>query len=335
MELTIGKRIMKNRKRLGLTQDQLAEQLGVTAQAVSKWENDQSCPDITILPKLAEIFGTSTDALLGCAQEAQVIEAEVVEDNAHDGLHIQNGNWEFRWDGGRKNALGLAVLALCVGALYLLTQIFMWELSFWDILWPATLLVFGLFGLVPKFSVFRLGCALVGGYFLASKILAFPLNLDNGVIIAALILLFGFALLADAVRKSKKPHFRIQHNGGSFRNEISDFEIDDTSFEYSACFGSYTQLIELPVLSSGDISISFGQYTVDLSGVEKLDDCHIDASCNFGELQILVPKRYCVKSDNSTAFANICTNGTPDSVCEGIIHLDASANFGEISIQYI
>lgn len=65
MEQTLGKRIVAHRKRLGLTQDQLAEQLGVTAQAVSKWENDQSCPDITMLPKLAEIFGITTDELLG------------------------------------------------------------------------------------------------------------------------------------------------------------------------------------------------------------------------------------------------------------------------------
>ena len=65
MEQTLGKRIMHHRKRMGLTQDQLAEKLGVTAQAVSKWENDQSCPDITMLPKLADIFGISVDALLG------------------------------------------------------------------------------------------------------------------------------------------------------------------------------------------------------------------------------------------------------------------------------
>ena len=65
MEETLGKRIVRHRKGLGLTQDQLAEQLGITAQAVSKWENDQSCPDITTLPRLAAIFGTSTDALLG------------------------------------------------------------------------------------------------------------------------------------------------------------------------------------------------------------------------------------------------------------------------------
>ena len=56
MEETMGKRIAACRKQLGLTQDALAEQLGVTAQAVSKWENDQSCPDITMIPKLAKLF---------------------------------------------------------------------------------------------------------------------------------------------------------------------------------------------------------------------------------------------------------------------------------------
>lgn len=63
--LTLGKRILYHRKRLGLTQDQLAEKMGVTAQAVSKWEHDLSCPDVTAVPRLAELFGISTDELLG------------------------------------------------------------------------------------------------------------------------------------------------------------------------------------------------------------------------------------------------------------------------------
>ena len=58
--LTLGKRILYHRKRLGLTQDQLAEKMGVTAQAVSKWEHDLSCPDVTAVPRLAELFGIST-----------------------------------------------------------------------------------------------------------------------------------------------------------------------------------------------------------------------------------------------------------------------------------
>jgi len=63
MEQTIGKRIVQNRKRLGLTQDQLAEKLGVTAQAVSKWENDQSSPDASNLIRLADILDTDIEYL--------------------------------------------------------------------------------------------------------------------------------------------------------------------------------------------------------------------------------------------------------------------------------
>ena len=59
----IGQNIAKWRRDKGLTQDQLAEQLSVSAQAVSKWENDVSMPDITMLPKLAEIFGVTIDQL--------------------------------------------------------------------------------------------------------------------------------------------------------------------------------------------------------------------------------------------------------------------------------
>jgi len=47
-----------------LTQEALAELLGISAQAVSKWENDQTCPDIGLLPQLAEILGISVDTLL-------------------------------------------------------------------------------------------------------------------------------------------------------------------------------------------------------------------------------------------------------------------------------
>ena len=64
MEATLGKRIAALRRDKGLKQDDLAQQLGVTPQAVSKWENDQTCPDITLLPQLAKILGVSVDELL-------------------------------------------------------------------------------------------------------------------------------------------------------------------------------------------------------------------------------------------------------------------------------
>ena len=64
METTLGKRIATLRRERGLKQDELAQQLSVTPQAVSKWENDQTCPDITLLPQLAKILGVSVDELL-------------------------------------------------------------------------------------------------------------------------------------------------------------------------------------------------------------------------------------------------------------------------------
>lgn len=64
MANTVGTRIAENRKKMGITQEQLAEAMGVSFQAVSKWENDFSCPDITLLPGLADYFHITIDELL-------------------------------------------------------------------------------------------------------------------------------------------------------------------------------------------------------------------------------------------------------------------------------
>ena len=62
--MKIGKQIAFLRKQKGFTQEELANALGVTNQAVSKWENDISCPDIMLLSPLAELLGTTVDELL-------------------------------------------------------------------------------------------------------------------------------------------------------------------------------------------------------------------------------------------------------------------------------
>lgn len=65
MTNSIGQTIKKLRKERNLTQDELAEQLNVTAQAVSKWENETGLPDISQIIPLASVFGVSTDILFG------------------------------------------------------------------------------------------------------------------------------------------------------------------------------------------------------------------------------------------------------------------------------
>ncbi len=63
--MTLGDKIAHYRKKLNITQDTLARQLGVTNQAVSKWESDQCCPDVMLLPKIADIFRVTIDELFG------------------------------------------------------------------------------------------------------------------------------------------------------------------------------------------------------------------------------------------------------------------------------
>lgn len=62
--MTFGQRLATLRKQSGLTQQKLGEQLNVSAQAVSKWENDQAEPDVATICRLAKIFNISTDTLL-------------------------------------------------------------------------------------------------------------------------------------------------------------------------------------------------------------------------------------------------------------------------------
>ena len=78
---TIGRRITQLRKEQGMTQEELAQKLDVSSQAVSKWENDVSCPDISILPQLADILHTTTDYLLsGKKDEVRCIPADKRKD---------------------------------------------------------------------------------------------------------------------------------------------------------------------------------------------------------------------------------------------------------------
>lgn len=69
---TLGEKIGSLRREKGYTQEELAEKLSVSPQAVSKWENDISCPDIMLLPEIAKLFNVTVDALLGCEPEPPV-----------------------------------------------------------------------------------------------------------------------------------------------------------------------------------------------------------------------------------------------------------------------
>ena len=329
MEETLGKRIMRRRKELGLTQDQLAEKLGVTAQAVSKWENDQSCPDINMLPRLAELFGTSTDALLG---HAHVHEAEVVRDENRE---EKPGRWEVHWNAGRKTALALPVFVLLVGCLLLASRAMKWDVGFWSILLPSALLVFGLFSLLHRLHATNLVCTLLGGYFLVDNLGIFSISFDTNLIFPALIVLFGLSLLMDALRKPKKGRFSIKKNGSDYKAN-KHFTQEGEYFEASLNFGDENHQVTLPRLSGGRAGVSFGEMELDLTGCGEIaDGCQIDVGVSFGELTVKVPCAYRVECEASASFGNISIHGHPQAEAKGVMELTGGVSFGEINIQYV
>ncbi len=326
MDETLGKRIMHHRKRLHLTQDQLAEKLGVTAQAVSKWENDQSCPDINMLPKLAALFGTSTDALLG---HEPVYEAQVVDEDE------KQSGWEFQWDNGRGRTVATALCILAVGMLLLCDRILGWNVGFWSICWPCVLLTFGIYRLCRRFNFTSIACTLLGGYFLLKNMNLINWNIDAELILPTLILIFGLCLLVDAAKKPKKPKFYIKKRGTNSKMK-QDFDQNGEYFHAAVSFGEARHAITLPRLSDGKVSCSFGELTLDLTGcADFAPDCTIDVGCSFGKLNLLVPRTCRVQCDGGTSFGGIETVGAPDADCTRTIHLTGGVSFGEIEVRYV
>ncbi len=123
MKETFGQRLARIRKEKGLTQEDIASKVTISPQAVSKWENDLSTPDIYVLSQLADFLGVSVDELLGreastnkeeqkeesnedvkeeAAEESETVDSEVVDDdkrkdkpNIHidrTGIHVHDGN---------------------------------------------------------------------------------------------------------------------------------------------------------------------------------------------------------------------------------------------------
>ena len=86
--MSIHTQIAFYRKKEKLTQEALAEKLGISNQAVSKWESGQSCPDIMLLPKLADIFHISLDRLF----EREFAEIEGEDDDPTLHIQLMEGN---------------------------------------------------------------------------------------------------------------------------------------------------------------------------------------------------------------------------------------------------
>ncbi len=106
--MTLGAKIQTLRKQRGMSQEQLAEALGVSRQAVSKWEAEQSVPDIDKIISICDYFGVTTDYILRDAELPKTEQQpEPIQQNTYN-ISENNGN-EENAEKQQKSALLLAV----------------------------------------------------------------------------------------------------------------------------------------------------------------------------------------------------------------------------------
>ena len=331
---TLGERIKYHRKRLNLTQEQLAQRLGVSAQAVSKWEHNLSCPDIAVLPDIAQLFGITIDELLG-KSTPKVHEAEVVEDND------EGRGPSVTWHWGTEKKTGSILFALYIivfGGLLLANHLMNFDVSWWTVLWTTALIYAGISGLRGCFSVFSLTLCLAGVYFLLNAYGLFSFTLSWGIVIPTVLLLWGLSLLIDVFAGKKwrrrKPGKVTVHNNNKLRHE---YNCDNGYLHCELSFGSHRTIVSTELLRGGKIDASFGDFTVDFSACEAVaPDCTVSVDNSFGSLTILVPKRFAVElSEDEDDTASTEVEGAPAAVTEGTLRLKIDNSFGALDIRYI
>ena len=341
MEQTIGKRIMTLRKSRGMTQDQLAEKMGVSAQAVSKWENDISCPDISLLPKLAELFQVTTDYLLGMPEKAELVPVPPKQSGFHvnigdpeDGEEDdQRSGFTFNFDIGRKDLpwFATAVLLFAVGLLLNRTLLAsLGEAGIWDLMWPSAMLAMGLSSLWERISLWAVGMTGFGGYYLLVNmhILDKWDALSWKTIVPVLLVFWALSMFVD--------HFR----GGDRRGHgnpkaTSNYETNDGKISYDGAFGSENVVVTEPVFRGGDIDVSFGSYTLDLTAcqtVEPGSELTIDAS--FGSVTLKLPGNWKVRERSDRSFSSVSTHGSPDANADQLLVVESDLSFGSLDIRW-
>ena len=329
---TMGKRISDLRKGKGMTQEQLAQLLGVTPQAVSKWENDLSCPDISILPQLAEALGVTTDELLGRTPLRISEGSDKCNGKGHAHVSVR-----LRLNQAEK--IIFALLLMGIGLIFLLNAFHVIELgegvTFGSVLWPFLVACMGVMACRSELNPISIGLFLFGVYMLLFNLGIIPAQYKLTWAMAwpvALILIGVTILLHFLLPKRKK-------EGGIFEVEKSDpvFDCTDESgfIRIDSAFTSQTKCVETGAPFTGaKIDSSFGSLVLDLSQAEIQNGALIDADVSFGSLTVRLPAFVGANATCKTAFGGYdCPPGNPDAEIK--VSLNGDVSFGKIEVEYV
>ena len=307
---SIGKRIMSLRKAAGMTQEQLAEKLGVTPQAVSKWENDVSCPDISLLPVLSEIFGVSTDSLLGRAGlDTESVRAAYAREQNEQKREKSGGIW-------------FGVMVALAGLAFLCAEFIDVPFKPWAVIWSAVILALGVLWIIRRFSFFALGVSLLGLYYLMQNLPSF-------------LILLGLTILWDHLFP-RKPEDWKDYPGSDWakKHAVTSFNDDGGRVDMRVSYAESSYAANSEIFRGGSVNVSFGHGILDLSAMKKAEDgaeLHIDVS--FGSAEVYLPA--CLRADVQTArsVGEVEIHGACDANAKPV-RISGSVSMGSAEIYY-
>ncbi len=325
---TLGKRIAMLRKEKGLTQEQLAEKVGVSAQAVSKWENDASCPDITLLPLLADILGVTVDELLGVKPiEPHVIILDKDETPNDDKKTRRHFTWE--WNKHKKTARW-GTISFCIGAilvclfflLHSMVGMFPYSplenypdvtLKGWNYVWPILVFTLGLSS-VLEHPVFGGVLMAFGGYETVRRILL-GYQVSNLPPVPWYVVLLVLAIVTLVMILIGKKHIicKVKKNcDNEDRTPQLEVTQEDNYLDAEMSFGSGVITYDGDTLRGGSIDMNFGDYKIDLRKVRTFtDNCLLEIDQNFGSLTVFLPSNVRLVKSSDTSFGSFATYGEP------------------------
>ena len=326
MPQSIGKRIMTLRKAAGMTQEQLAEKLGVTPQAVSKWENEVSCPDISLLPRIAEIFEVSTDSLLGRADlDTERVRSAFKEEKKEVRSSKSGGIW-------------FGVFVALAGLAFLCAEFIEVPFKPWAVIWSAVILALGVLWMIRRFSFFALGVGLLGLYYLMKNLgAAMPFTLSWGIAIPAFLILLGLTVLWDQLFPHKNDKdWEHWHERSEFakRHAVTAFSDDEgkINLRVSCAEGDYAATSE--VFRGGNVNVSFGHGSLSLLSLRNVEEnavMNVDVSFGCGE--IWLPMTLRAETQIAASVGDVEQHGSPYADAKPI-RFTGSVSFGSLEIHY-
>ena len=346
---TLGKRIAALRKEKGLTQEQLAEKVGVSAQAVSKWENDVSCPDITLLPLLADLLGVTVDELLGVKPiEPHIIILDKDEAPKDDEKHGKKFTWEWNKYNRKWSTVAFCIGAILVCLFFLLhslpnLNLFPYienetvTLNAWNYVWPLLVFTLGLIS-VRDHIAFGAAAMAFGAYeFVRRALIPYGVTSLPAIPWYVILLVFAIVALVLIIIGKKRVIFKVDKNGKVRDNRTPELNVsqDNDYLKAEMSFGSGVVTYEGDTLSGGSIDMNFGDYKVDLRNVLTFtDNCLLKVDQNFGSLTIYLPKTVRLVKSSDTSFASFAVYGEPDPDAAQTIFIRGDVNFGTLQVKY-